>query len=160
VMYLPNEGAIEKLSAADADFIPKASRMELIIAGPATLSGLIGFSKVEIDLEKRSANQEEIIETIRLMLDSFGVVLEGTVQVGKGLKSTSNNYEKLAKSINGRLLGRIKKVMDLGVRPERHKRIPASIPSFQIIEQDTSALIDGESEEILPLTSITDSEES
>ena len=44
VMYLPNEGALEKLQRADPDFVAKAAKREIIPVGPAGLAGLIGFA--------------------------------------------------------------------------------------------------------------------
>jgi len=39
VMYLPNEGALEKLHRADPDFVAKAAKREIIRSAPPALPG-------------------------------------------------------------------------------------------------------------------------
>src|SRR5260221_5070160 len=46
VMYLPNEGTLERLHLADPDFVVKAAKHQIIPVGPAGLAGFIGFASV------------------------------------------------------------------------------------------------------------------
>lgn len=156
VMYLPNEGAIEKLVNADADFIQKAAKSQINVAGPAALACLIGFARVEIDLGKQAENQERIIQGTQALLDSIGVVIESTNKVGKGIKSAADNYLKLTGSINSRLLPRARALVAMGIRPARTGGIPKSIAPYQVIQLDTGEVIESEAEEIEDFTAITD----
>ena len=122
--------------------------MGITVASPAALAGLIGFARVEIDFQKQAENQEKIILTTRQLIDSIGVMLEETNKVGKGLKSAIDHFDKVAGSVNSRLLPRIRTLIRYGIRPDRHKGVPAHIPRYQITKLDVGDVIDGEAEEI------------
>ena len=154
VMYLPNEGAVEKLLRADGEFVRKATRLEMTVAGPSALACLIGFARVEIDLGKQAENHERIIQGTQALLDSIGIVVEHTQRVGKGLKMAAENYVKLTCSINTRLLPRMHGLLAHGVRPQRHGEIPKSITGFQIIQLESGELIEGQVEELMELAPI------
>jgi DNA recombination protein RmuC len=148
VMYLPNEGALEKLKIADPEFERKAAKEQIIIAGPTGLSAIIGFARVEIDLGRQAENQEKIIVSAQQLLDSIATVVGLVDSVGKGLKSANNNFTKLASSINGRLLPRTRNLADLGVSPGRNRQIPGKIPMYQIIDHSQNDVIDAEAEDV------------
>ncbi|MCB2102502.1 MAG: DNA recombination protein RmuC [Rhodobacterales bacterium] len=148
LMYLPNEGALEKLRAADPDFFARAARLGITPVGPAGLEGLLAFAKVRIDMELQAENQERIVEGTAVLLDRIGIVLEYAQRVGRGLKSASDNYVKFAGSVNGRLLPGVQGLVKLGVRPNRHKPLPHAINAFQVTELETVATIDGEVESL------------
>ncbi len=156
VMYLPNEGAIEKLSKADPDFIRKAARLEMTIAGPSALTSLIGFARVEIDLGRQIENHEHIVQGTRALLDGIGVVIGHTESVGRGIRSAADHYVKLTGSINSRLLPRVQTLLTQGVRPSRHQRMPKRVPAYQVIQLETGELIEGEAEEVGQLPAVTD----
>lgn len=154
VMYLPNEGAVEKLLRADGEFVRKATRLEMTIAGPSALACLIGFARVEIDLGKQAENHERIIQGTQALLDSIGIVVEHTQRVGKGLRAAAESYVKLTSSINTRLLPRTHGLLAHGVRPQRHREIPKSISGFQVIQLESGELIEGEAEELVKLAPV------
>jgi DNA recombination protein RmuC len=149
VMYLPNEGAVDKLLRADGEFVRKATRLEMTIAGPSALTCLIGFARIEIDLAKQGENHERIIQGTQALLDSIGIVIEHTQRVGKGLKSATEGYVKLTSSINSRLLPRVQGLLAHGVRPQRHREIPKNLPSFQMIQLESGEWIEAEAEDIV-----------
>ena len=148
VMYLPNEGALEKLKRADSDFERKAAKQKIIVAGPTGLSAIIGFARAEIDLGRQAENQEKIIEGTQQLLESIAVVLGHVDSVGKGLKSAANSFVRLAGSVNGRLLPRTRGLATLGVNPVRNRQIPSKIPMYQIIDHSQIDVIDAEAEDV------------
>jgi DNA recombination protein RmuC len=154
VMYLPNEGAVEKLLRADGEFVRKATRLEMTIAGPSALACLIGFARVEIDLGKQAENHERIIQGTQALLDSIGIVVEHTQRVGKGLRMAADSYVKLTGSINTRLLPRMHGLLAHGVKPQRHREVPKSIPGFQVVQLESGELIEGEAEELVELAPV------
>lgn len=156
VMYLPNEGAVEKLARADAGCIRRATRMELSIAGPSALACLIGFARVEIDLGRQAENHDRIIHGAQALLDSIGIIVEHAGKVGRGIKTAADSYVKLTASINTRLLPRVHGLLAHGVRPQRHAKIPRSLPAYQVIQLDNGELIEGEVEPLPELTLATD----
>lgn len=148
VMYLPNEGAIEKALIADPKFLHKAAKLQITVAGPAALACLIGFSRVQQDIERQSENQERIVEGAQKIVESIGVIVDETIAVGKGLKSATQHYNKMTGSMNARLLPRIQQMAAFGVRSNRHKRIPKHVPTYSFSENERGDLIEGEAEEI------------
>ncbi len=87
VMYLPNEGALEKLHRADPDFTAKAARCEIVPVGPAGLAGLIGFASVEISLIRQIENQQEIVHGTEKLLESLTVALGNAATVGRNVRA-------------------------------------------------------------------------
>jgi len=146
VMYLPNEAAVEKVKHADAEFVRKAAKEEIIVTGPTGLASLVAFARVEIDLGRQAENRERIVEATRALLESVAVMVGHVEAVGRGVRSSADAFSKLAGSINGRLLPRARTLVDLGVRPTRKRTLPASLPTYQLIIGES--VIEGEAEPV------------
>jgi DNA recombination protein RmuC len=144
VMYLPNEGALEKLHRADADFVERATRLQIVPAGPAGLAGFIGFAAVEISLIRQIENQKEIVRSAELLLEGLAVSLSHAASLGRSVKGAADAYEKFARSVNGRLLGRGRRLAELGLRPG--KAVPGNLPAYHV--QLLDSVIEGEAEEL------------
>ncbi len=148
VMYLPNEGAIEKVTIIDPKFLHSAAKLQITVAGPAALACLIGFARVQLDVERQSENQIKIVEGAQKIVESIGVIVDETVAVGKGLKSATQHYNKMTGSMNARLLPRIRQMLSYGVQSNRHKQIPEHVPTYSFTEHERGDLIEGEAEQI------------
>ena len=160
VMYLPNEGAIEKIRIADPEFPLKAVKSEIILTGPTALASLIAFARVDIDLGRQAENQERIVEASQSLLESVAVAIGHVEHVGKGLKSAIDGFSKLAGSINTRLLPRARRLVELGVRPSKKGEMPRNLPTYQVIVAVSGDVIEGEAEEIQPAITFLDSDGS
>src|SRR5215469_3822527 len=101
VMYLPNEGALEKLHRADPDFAAKAAAREIVPLTRAGLAGLIGFASIELKLMRQIENQEEIVRSTEKLIESVIVALGHAAAVGRGVKSAADAYKRFADSVNG-----------------------------------------------------------
>lgn len=156
IMYLPNEGAIEKLKRADQSFEQKSVKAGIILASPTTLTALIGFARVEIDLGRQAANQEKIVESTKDLLESIGFLLGHTTNVGKSIKSAADHFAKLTRSVNRRLLPRARGLMALGVRPSQSKYLVKSLPTYHVVGTEDERVIDAEAEDITPAAELTD----
>jgi DNA recombination protein RmuC len=144
LMYLPNDGALEKLHRADPEFAQRAARLSIIPAGPAGLASALGFASVEITFMRQVENQEQIIAAAETLLDGVATVLGHAALVGRSVKSAADAFEKLTKSVNGRLLPRARQLVRLGLRPG--KELPTPLPSYQVHVADQE--IDGDAEEL------------
>jgi DNA recombination protein RmuC len=144
VMYLPNEGTLERLHLADPDFVVKAARHQIVPVGPAGLAGFIGFASVEISLIRQIENQQEIVRGTEMLLDNLTTALSHAAAVGRGIKGAAEAYDRFSRSVNGRLLGRSRKLAELGLRPG--KPMPGNLPSYRVELLDS--VIEGESEEV------------
>ena len=142
IMYLPNEGALEKLTLADPTFAHKAAKAEIIPAGPTGLACLIGFARVEIDLGRQSANRERIVEATQGLLEAIAVMLGHVDNVGKGVKRSADGLARLTASINRTLLPRARTIAGLGVRSG--KPLPDALPSYRVVAMEDAPLMEGE----------------
>jgi DNA recombination protein RmuC len=145
VMYLPNEGAIEKLHAIDPAFAERAAKVRIIPAGPAGLACILGFASTEISLSRQIENREQIVETTRALLDAVTIVLGHAIGVGRGIKVAAEGFEKLARSVNRTLLPRGRKLAQLGVTSG--KTLPGNLAAYQVMTTESD--LDAESEEIV-----------
>lgn len=146
VMYLPNEGALEKLRRADPEFTTRARRCEISIAGPEALGCLIAFASIQIDFARRIDNQEQIVEATQGLLDSICVVVEHVEKLGRGLRAAATSYVDLVGSMNGRLLPRARGIIAKGVKPARSKPLRDHLPVYQLVQMTGDEVIDGEVE--------------
>src|SRR5579885_1613910 len=146
LMYLPNEGAVEKLCRADPLFLQKAREAQIILAGPAALHCALVLAASEINRERQIENQQRIIEGARALLEGVGIALGHANAVGRGLKTAAENFAKFSASVNQRLLPRARRLGGLGVQPA--KALPASIPSYVVNSLEGDQLIEGEAAEV------------
>ena len=147
IMYLPNEGAIEKISEIDPGFATEAAKKQITVVGPTGLLAIIAFARIDIDLGQQAENQEKIVDATRVLLERTATMLEHAGRVGRGLKTASSNYGKWLSSINSSLLPATRSLEKLGVRTGA-KKLPNQLPSFQVIDNEADALIEGEAEEV------------
>ncbi len=148
VMYLPNEGAIEKLGRANPAFVRKARKQGIILAGPAGLASVIGLASVLIDVGRQAESQEQIVEATGDLLETVSVVVGHVGGMGKGIRTVALNYASLSASINSRLLPRANKLAEYGVRPAKNKKLPNPLPAYKVEDVAAPAVIEGEAEEV------------
>ncbi|TAE34236.1 MAG: DNA recombination protein RmuC [Alphaproteobacteria bacterium] len=151
VMYLPSESAIEQVRDADAEFDAKLQKHNIILAGPSSLAGLFSLAKMNIAAAHQAENEKIIVHLVSELMESVINSLAHVERVGKGIKSAAESYDAFSKSINARLLPRMRSLKELGVSPARNKDIPAPLPSYDIrrIEQTLVVQPDAHEEELL-----------
>ncbi len=147
VMYLPSESAIEQIRAADHDFDEKLQKHGIILAGPASLAGLFSLAKMNIAAANQAENEKMIIQQVADLMESAVNALVHIDKVGKSIKSAADNYEGFAKSINSRLLPRMRSLKNLGVSPTRNKEIPPPLATYDVRRIEATLLIEAEDEE-------------
>jgi DNA recombination protein RmuC len=150
VMYLPNDGALEKLDRADPKVLRDAARAQISLAGPSALACLIGLARVQIDLGRQAENQEQIVDGAAHLLDSVAVMLGHAEKLGRGLRTASDSFSKFSASVNGRLLPRARNLVGLGVRAQRAKDLTKRLPSYELRATVDHDIIDGEVEAVEP----------
>jgi DNA recombination protein RmuC len=147
LMYLPNDAALEKLRRADPDFAQRAAGLKIIPAGPAGLASALGLASVEISFMRQVENQEKIVAGTEGLLETIATVLAHADRVGRNIKSAAEAFEKMSKSVNGRLIPRARSLVRLGLSPG--KAVPTPLPTYQVHLSDQA--IDGEAEDVTPL---------
>jgi DNA recombination protein RmuC len=145
IMYLPTESALEHIKRADPEFTYKAQKYNIMLASPAGLFGLFSIAKQEIGAARQEENQMLIVQQVQELMDNLVTVLSYAEGVGKNLKNAVGSFNKFAGSINNRTLGKLQKLVSLGVSPK--KALPSRIPNFEV-RLTEELLIEGEAEAI------------
>jgi DNA recombination protein RmuC len=79
-----------------------------------------------------------------MLLDNLTTALAHAASVGKGIKGAAEAYDRFSRSVNGRLLGRSRKLAELGLRPG--KPMPGNLPSYRV--DVLESIIEGDAEEV------------
>ena len=146
MMYLPNEGAIDKLYRADPEFPQKARAAQIIPAGPAGLHCALSLAAAEIIGERQAENQQRILVAATELIDGVVGALSHVGAVGRAIKSAAESYARLTGSLNARLLPRARRMTQLGVQPARP--LPGNLPAYVVMTPEADGVIEGESAEV------------
>ncbi len=147
VMYVPSESMVDTIKRADPEFISKVERAGIILAGPASLSGLISLAGLNIGLARQAENQDAIVDSVQELMDSTVTVLGYADKLGRGLKSAADGFDAFARSVNGRMLPKLRKLMSLGVKPAKGRAMPGRIASYEV-RLANDMLIEAEAETV------------
>ena len=87
-----------------------------------------------------------------VLLGSIAIMITGTAltlaeRVGKGLQQATEQFDAFSRSVNARLLPRVRSLARLGIRPGK---TPQALPGFQVTIQRNDDIIDAESEDVTP----------
>lgn len=148
-MMLPNDAAVEKLRRADPDFERRAGECDIVVAGPSALAAIIAVSRLQIDSGRQAENLEKIVESVTGLIESTATALTLADRVGRGLQTATEQFEAFSRSVNARLLPRVRKLAQFGIRPS--KAGPAALPSFNVSVQRPEEFIEAEVEDVPPL---------
>ena len=138
VMWLATDGLLETLRQTDPDIFTAAINSNIFITGPSGLWSAIGVASRKITLQQQNENQQVIIDSIGDLLNTISTVVSHAEKVERGLNSAQSSFENMKKSINGRLLSRSNKIVELGA-PAPTKPLP-----LRIGKSDDDSIIDPE----------------
>lgn len=141
VMYLPSEAMLEQLKAADGEFLMRAHKSNIIVTGPSGLHGLLALASGHIRLQRQADNQEQIVRQATQLVEAAAVVISHIDKITRGIKSAAGGLDSVIKSVNSRLLPRIRNMQNLGV--PLPKDVPHRVPGIAV-QMDTESLIEGE----------------
>ncbi|XVN40441.1 MAG: DNA recombination protein RmuC [Rickettsia endosymbiont of Argas persicus] len=145
LMFLPTEQAVEKVIAADPDFLQKAWSCNIFPVGPAGLMNMLSFARFQITDHRRSENYKVIIEEVRKLLGSIGTIADYSQKIGNNLQNMVTNYDKFAASFNRNLISRVKNIQKLGI-DTGNKALPSGLERYQIVSSK-SEIIEVEAED-------------
>ena len=115
IMWLPNDGAVEKVLKADPTFSKRAGISNVFICGPTGLWTAVGMASQKIRLESQSKNQQKIIEEAEKLLNSIATVVSHGKKVTNGLQSATKAWEKFTASFDSRFISTARRINKLGV---------------------------------------------
>lgn len=148
VMYVPSENAITHIKRADPEFMQKTEKAGLILASPANLSGLLSLAKFNIGMMRQAENQDAIVTNVQELLDNVITMLAYSDKVGRGLKLANEYFDQFARSVNKRMLPKMRQLISLGIKPNKNKEMPSKITSYDIRPSDDLMIIEGEVETV------------
>lgn len=137
LMWVPSEGVLERIGRADSEFFLAASEKNIFVVGPSGLYSAIRIAAVKISEQKQNQNQALIIKETEILLQYITTALDHAASVGRAIRRTKNAYDKLAASVNGRLLPKAQHIVELGVnRPQGSfgKSLPSQNSDMDTIE--------------------------
>lgn len=144
VMYVPSEAALLHIREVDAEFQHKAERAGLILAGPASLYGLLSLARAQLDAERQAESTALIIQTSQELLDTLTTAFSYIDKVGKGIKTSMEQFDAFARSANKFVLPKMRKLTQLGVKPVKAKELPARIGTYEIRAAEDLIVIEAE----------------
>lgn len=144
VMYLPSESAIQHLREADRDFLARAEKAGIILAGPASLHGLFSLAKLQIASARQADNHQHIIASVSNLLEGVAVMLSHADNIGAGLQKAAESFNKMASSVNQRVLARMQRLVDLGVTPAKNKALPKRLVTYDLRRMDDVNVVEQE----------------
>ncbi|MCC8418162.1 MAG: DNA recombination protein RmuC [Rickettsia endosymbiont of Glossina mortisans submortisans] len=139
LMFLPTEQAVEKVIAADPEFLQKAWSCNIFPVGPAGLMNMLSFAKFQITDHRRSENYKVIIEEVRKLLSSIGTMADYSQKIGNNLHNMVTNYDKFAASFNRNFMSRVKNIHKLGI-DSGNKAMPATLERYQIVSSKSEII--------------------
>jgi len=142
LMFLPTEQAVEKILAADNNFLQKAWKSNIFPVGPAGLINMLSFAKFQISDYRRSENHKLIIDEVRKLLSSVATMADHSQRLGNNIQQIVSNYDKFAGSFNRHFLSRAKKIQKLGI-DTGNKAIQIALERYQLVASK-SEIIDVE----------------
>lgn len=144
-MFLPNDGAVEKLLSADPQIAQKAAASDIILGGPSSLWAAVGVASMRLKFAKQQENQQRIVEEVEKLISAVATMAENGERVGRGLKSALAAFDKMAGSVNGNVLPKARRLVQMGV-PQPSKGLNAKFPRLTVqtdaIEADAEHLPD------------------
>lgn len=114
-MFLQTEKMLDIVNEIYPEFPQKCLEEKIYLVGPFSLIHLLNQSKFIINSKKREKNFDNLLIEVKKMIESVGVLLVKSQDVGKNLFKSMKSFNEFGKSFNSRFLPRISKVNDLGI---------------------------------------------
>ncbi len=140
LMFLPSEHAVEKLIEADSEFMNKAWKANIFPVGPAGLMNMLSFAKFQISEQMMMQNHLQIIEEVKKLMSSVGLMAEHSSKLGNSISSAVSHYDKFAASFNRNFLSKARKLDKMGIDgglkkdQESLQRIQIFVTKAELIE--------------------------
>ncbi|WP_342270537.1 DNA recombination protein RmuC [Rickettsia endosymbiont of Orchestes rusci] len=139
LMFLPTEQAVEKILAADPDFLQKAWTNNIFPVGPSGIMNMLSFARFQITDHRRSENYKVIIEEVRKLLGSIATIADYSQKIGNNLQNMVTNYDKFAGSFNRNFISRVKNIQKLGIEGG-NKTLPQALERYQIVSSKSEII--------------------
>ncbi|RED45113.1 DNA recombination protein RmuC [Aestuariispira insulae] len=114
-MFLPNDGAVEKLIDIDPEIAQKAAASDIILGGPSSLWAAVGVASMRLKFAKSQENQQKIVDEVEKLVAAIATMAEHGTRLGNGLKTALSAFDKMAGSVNRNILPKASRMVQMGV---------------------------------------------
>lgn len=143
VMFIPNDEVVTRLMQKDPNLMQYMRDHNIVLSGPATLSGLFLTARALINEARQVDAQAEIMELTRDLMADFITSLGYADDVMKGITNSAKAYDKFGGSLRN-ALSKMRKLANKGVLPAKNKQIPAGLSRYSIHREDDVLNIEAE----------------
>lgn len=143
VMFIPNDEVVTRLMQKDPNLMQYLRDHNIVLAGPATLSGLFLTARALINEARQVDAQAEIMELTRELMADFITSLGYADDVMKGISNSAKAYDKFGGSLRN-ALSKMRKLATKGVQPAKNKQIPSGLARYSIHREDDILSLEAE----------------
>lgn len=137
LMFMPSETMLEKLTENDKTFYTRSWDLNVFPVGPSGLVNILSHAKFVIAESKKAEYAEHIISEVNKIISSVATVIDYSKKIGSNIKNLAVNYDKMAASINGNLLQKVKRIKSYGVGNSEEI---AKVERYQLINNDLNEI--------------------
>jgi DNA recombination protein RmuC len=141
VLFVPGDQLVDAALERRPELIERAAEMNVIIASPSTLIGLLRAVHVGWREKNLTDSAEELFELGRELHKRAAIVLEKAGRVGDALDGARKHYNEFVGSVQGRLLPALRKFEERDARSAR-ELTPLHELEGEIRELDAAGLDD------------------
>ncbi|MEM6490837.1 MAG: DNA recombination protein RmuC [Pseudomonadota bacterium] len=143
VMYLPTDGALERVRLADPTFQRDADAAGITPVGPSGLAAMLSSCRLQIDEERRGRRHHEIMAGVSDLMKATILALSHADRIGQGLNVASDGYAKLRRAVGQSVFRSMRQLGDFGVRPAGDRAVPDGLKALSA-GGDDDASVEGE----------------
>ncbi len=119
VMFVPGDQLIDAALERRPDLVETAAALNVVLASPSTLIGLLRAIHVGWRERELSDNAEELFRLGRELHERAAITLEHASRVGDALDAAKRRYNEFVGSVDTRLVPTLRKFADKGARSSR-----------------------------------------
>tara|TARA_B110000259_G_scaffold188471_1_gene247840 strand:+ start:3615 stop:5030 length:1416 start_codon:yes stop_codon:yes gene_type:complete len=118
-MFLQSEKMLDIIREISPNFEQKTLDEKIWLIGPIGLINLLNQSKFIINHKKQEKNIDNLRVEVKKMIESVGIILTKSQDVGKNLYRSMRSFNEFATSFNGNFLKKISNMNELGIEFDR-----------------------------------------
>lgn len=127
VMFMPGDQFLDAALARRPDLLEKAAELNVIIASPSTLIGLLRAVAVGWREKRIEEQAKELFQLGRELHERAAVAFEHVADLGRSVGQVVERYNKVVGSVETRLLPTLRKFEETGVKGGKEIAEPAEV---------------------------------
>ena len=132
VCFVPSDFAITTAFEADPSLHAFAVKERVLIVGPTNLLSLLWSVAMVVRQYEATLNSEKILKVAEEIYDRIRVVAEPISKMGKSLNDTVENYNKMVRSVESRLVSSAHRLRRLGGASLGAKPLAEFVPVHEL----------------------------